>query len=303
MSIVTISGGSGLVGTRLTQLLQQKGHTVQHLSRTPDQKGDVKVFGWDVKRGTIDEDAITSADHIIHLAGAAIIGKRWTKSQKKEIIDSRTKSSKLLLDTIEKTGHKPKSFVSTSAVGYYGDRGSEVMHEDDSPGKGFLSEVCVAWEKSVAPATEMGIRTVILRVGIALSTQGGALLEMARPVHLGLAAYLGDGKQYYPWIHIDDLCRLYIKAMEDSEMKGVYNAVGPKAETNKTITEAIAKALGKSALTVPTPAFVLKAAMGEMSTMILDSTNASSEKTEATGFTYEHPDLVEALKDLYKRKV
>lgn len=303
MKTVTISGGSGLVGQRLSTLLIEKGYKVQHLSRTPGEKNGVKAFGWNVNEQTIDDNAITTADHIIHLAGAPIIGGRWTDARKKEIIDSRTKSAQLLLDTIKRTGHKPESFVSTSAVGYYGDRGHEILHEDAAPGEGFLTDVCVAWENSVKPATELGIRTVILRVGIVLSSQGGALVEMARPVHFRLGAYLGDGNQYYPWIHIDDLCRMYIKAMEDDKMQGTYNAVGPKAERNKVLTDAIAKAKGISALSIPTPTFVLKAAMGEMSSMILDSARASSDKIEAADFKFEHPDLVKALKDLYRKDI
>ena len=291
------------MGSRLTKLLQQKGYTVQHLSRTPGQKGKTKVYGWDVTKGTIDEEAITSADHIVHLAGAGIADKRWTKDRRQEILDSRTKSAQLLLDTIKSTGHKPESFISTSAVGYYGDRGHEILHEDAGPGEGFLTDVCVAWENAVKPVDDLGIRTVILRVGIVLSSKGGALEKMALPVSFHVGAYLGDGNQYYPWIHIDDLCRMYIKAIEDEKMQGTYNAVGPKAERNKVLTAAIAKAKGKSALALPTPAFVLRTAMGDMANMVLDSARASSDKIEAAGFKFEHPDLVEALKDLYKNNI
>lgn len=303
METITISGGSGLVGQRLSTLLQQKGYKVQILSRSRGENNGVKAFGWDINNQTIDDEAITTADHIIHLAGAGIADKRWSPERRMELLDSRTQSAKLLLDTIERTGHTPKSFISTSAVGFYGDRGHEILHEYAEPGKGFLTDVCVAWEDAVKPAIAMNIRTVIFRVGIVLSSKGGALEKMALPVNFHLGTYLGDGNQYYPWIHIDDLCRMYIKAIEDKQMQGTYNAVGPKAERNKILTAAIAEAKGKSALAMPTPAFILKAAMGDMANMVLDSVRASSDKIEDTGFKFDYPKLVDALKDLYKRKV
>lgn len=303
METVLISGGSGLVGTRLTERLLHKGYKVAHLSRSAEGPKQVEVFTWDVEQGVLDEEAVTHADHIIHLAGAGIADKRWTDDRKKEIINSRVKSAELIIEKLKQTGHRPKSFISASAVGYYGDRGHHFMTEEDKPGKGFLSQVCVAWEDAVQPTADMGIRLVIMRTGIVLSSRGGALVEIAKPVNFHLGSYLGDGNQYYSWIHIDDMCSMYIQAIENASYTGVYNAVGPDPKRNKVLTKAVADAKQKSAVMLPAPEFALRLALGEMADTVLDSTRVSSEKIEKAGFKFQYSDLSSALQDIYQRGV
>ncbi len=303
MTKVLITGGSGLVGRRLTEMLLQQGYNVAHLSRTPGNMPGVEVFTWDVNQGSIDEEAVQQADHIIHLAGAGIADQRWTPGRKQEILDSRVKSAELLVNALKKTGHRPTSFISSSAVGYYGNRAHHFLHEDDAPGNGFLSEVCVAWEKAVQPVAELGIRLVVMRTGIVLSARGGALAEMEKPVNFHLGTYLGSGNQFYAWIHIDDLCSMFIKAITDPSMQGPYNAVSPNPQRNKVMTSAIAKAKNTAALMLPAPEFALRLVLGEMADTVLDSTRASADKILEAGFNFQFPELDEALADIYTRGI
>ena len=303
MDTVLITGGTGLVGTRLTQMLLDKGYKVTHLSRSHSSNGQVPTYIWDTDSRMIEDEALTSADHIIHLAGAGIADERWTDARKKIILKSRTETTSLLIERMKELGVKPKSFVSSSAVGYYGDQAHHIVNENDQPGKGFLSEVCVAWENAVKPAEKLASRLVVLRTGIVLSAKGGALAEMEKPVKFHLGTYLGSGNQYYSWIHIDDLCGMYIKAIEDSNVQGIYNAAAPDPVRNKVLTKAIADALNITAVMLPAPAFALQVALGEMAATVLDSTRVSSQKIENAGFRFSHSDLNDALKDIYEREV
>lgn len=303
MSTILITGGTGLVGTRLTQMLLGKGHTVTHLSRSHSNNEQVKTYIWDIDSHMIEDEALTTADHIIHLAGAGIADERWTDQRKKGILESRTKSAALIIDRLKELKLQPKSFISSSAVGFYGDRDHHILNEDDEPGTGFLSEVCVAWEAAVKPVEALGTRLVMLRTGVVLSTQGGALKEMEKPVKFHLGTYLGSGNQYYSWIHIDDLCRMYIAALENEQMRGPYNAAAPNPVRNKILTEAIADALNTKAIMLPAPTPALKLALGEMAATVLDSTRVSTNKIEATGFKFEHPEVNEALKDVYEKGI
>ncbi len=298
---VLITGGSGLVGTRLTDLLLNKGYRVAHLSRSPDriQLDGVKSYKWDTAANYLDKDAIKGTNYIIHLAGAGVADKPWTKSRKELILNSRTDTADLLYNTLKETDHQVKAFISASAIGYYGDRGNELVTEESARGKGFLSDVCVAWEDSAFQIKDLGIRTAAIRIGIVLAKEGGALKEIARPVKFGVGAYLGDGKQYYSWVHIDDLCRIFIQALEQEDMVGIYNGVAPTPETNRHLTEMVAKAMGKFNIPAPAPEFVLKLAMGEMSEVVLNSQKVSAEKILSTGFKFQHPQLLPALKEIY----
>lgn len=303
MSTVLVAGGSGLIGSRLSQLLLDKGYEVLHLSRRPRPGGPFPVYQWDPALQTIDDEAVRRADYVINLAGAGIADKPWTNARKRLIVDSRVDSARLLLRTFERLGHRPGAYVSSAAIGYYGDRGDEWLDENSEPGGGFLPESCIAWENAIGALAKTGIRTVGIRAGIVLSTRGGAMGKMLLPFRFGGGAYFGDGSQWYSWIHIDDLCRMFISAIEDGSMQGFYNGVAPNPVSNKKLTEALKGALGKPALIVPAPAAILRLAMGEMADVVLHSTRASSKKIEAAGFEFLFPTLEKALPDLLERRV
>ena len=213
------------------------------------------------------------------------------------------KGNELLADLLPKYPNV-KAYISASAIGYYGDRGGEILTESSSPGEvGFLAESVVAWENSINQVATTGIRTVSIRIGIALSTKGGALEKLLIPFSFWLGVYFGNGEQVYSWIHIEDLCRIFIKAIEDNQMEGPYNGVAPYPVTNKEFTEITGKALDKSALVVPSHSFAMRLAMGEMADVVLTGSTVSSKKIEATGFKFEHPTLNLALKDILARKI
>jgi uncharacterized protein (TIGR01777 family) len=300
---VLITGGSGLVGARLSQLLLEAGYQVIHLGRKKSRSGSILTYQWDLKKGIIEVEALLRADHIVHLAGAGVVDSRWTDDRKKEIISSRVDSANLLLAELKKLQLKPITFVSASAVGYYGNTGSALVTEDAVPGNDFLAEVCTAWESAAKQFEEIGSRVVVLRTGIVLSTKGGALPKTAAPVKFGIGATLGDGTQYVPWIHIDDLCRQYIYAIQNEKMKGIYNATAPQPVTNKEFTDSIGDALGKKTINTPAPAFVLKLAMGEMAIAVLGGQRTSSMKIQEAGFTFNFPQVLPALKDVFERGV
>lgn len=294
-----ITGGTGLVGTRLTELLLEKNHSVRYLSRSSGTKNGIKCFQWDINKQTIDKEAFEGVDFIIHLAGAGVADKSWTTDRKKEILQSRTKSTQLLKSTLESVDHKVTSFVSASAIGYYGwDTGGVWVKEGSRFGDDFLATVTKAWEEEVDQVASLGIRTTKLRIGIVFSEKGGALYEIAKPIKLGAGAPLGSGDQYMSWIHIDDLCNMFIHSAEHAEVEGVYNAVGPNPEINKNITKEAAKVLKKPAFLPNVPAFVLKIMLGKRAAMVLGGSRVSSEKIEATNFKFQYPDLKPALVNL-----
>jgi len=296
---VLITGGTGLIGSRLTEMLLEKGHEVAYLSRRASEARGVKMYSWDPAKGSLDEEAIRGADCIIHLAGAGVADERWTAGRKKEILESRTQSSRLLYEHLQRTPYRVKAFLSASAIGIYGaDRGEELLTETSPYGDDFLAEVTKAWEGAVQPVAGLGIRTVLLRIGIVLSEKGGALAKMAQPVRLGAGAPLGSGKQWVSWIHVDDLCRLFLYALENPHVQGAYNAVAPEPVTNETLTKGIAEVLGKPLFLPNVPAFALKLAIGEMAASVLGSAKVSGQKVTRAGFTYQYPGLSPALRDL-----
>jgi len=297
---VLIGGGSGLVGARLTAKLTAKGYHVHILSRSKKTSDNplVTYHRWDLDTMSIDEKA-TNVDHIINLTGAGIADARWTDKRKQVLISSRVNSAKLILKNLEETGHRPKSYISASAVGYYGDRGQELLTEQSDAGTGFMSECCVAWEEAALLLKPMVDRHIINRIGIVLSSKGGALpkILMTRPI----LSYFGDGHQYYPWIHIDDLCEVFIEGVEHTDMKGVYNATTLLPVTNKEFTKQIQKAIG--GLVLPAPAFALRLAMGEMADVVLNSNRVIPEELSKQSFKYKFTDLGTAVKDLQERKI
>jgi len=299
MAQVLISGGSGLVGKILSEKLKTKGFDVAILSRT--NKPGFKTYLWHPDKNQIDPKAIQSSDYIIHLAGANIAEKRWTDSRKKLIRDSRVESANLIFNELKKQKKELKAFISASAVGYYGARTSDnIFAEEHSASDDFLGQTCLAWEQAAKQFEEIGIRTVIIRTGVVLDKQAGALSKMILPIKIGLGSAIGNGRQYMPWIHIDDLCELYIKAIEDNHMNGVFNAVSPDFQTNKSFTHILAKTLKKPFFLPNIPAFLLKLALGEMSIILLQGSRVSADKLIELGFTFKFPNLRSALKDLLK---
>lgn len=295
---ILITGASGLVGSRLTAMLVEKGHHVSHLGRSK-KKGSIPSFVWDVENKSIDHQALVGIDTIIHLAGAGIADERWTASRKKEILQSRTHSTQLLFEILKIKSHTIKTFVGASAIGYYGFRlHDEVFTEESKAGDGFLADATRQWEEQTNPIATLGIRLVKLRIGIVLSEKGGALAEMAKPIRLGVGAPLGSGKQFLSWIHIDDLCAMFMKAVEDQSLQGAYNAVGINWVTNAELTKAIAHVLKKSLWLPPIPDFVMKLILGEMAGMVLNGSKVSSEKIRKAGFQFKYEHLNEALKSL-----
>jgi len=303
MYTILIAGGTGLIGRHLSKMLTDQGHTVHLLSRTADPDATYKMFVWDTMKGEIEEAALSSADFVINFAGAGIADKRWTDSRKKLIIESRVKGNELFAEMLPKHPNV-KAYISASAIGYYGDRGTEPLSESAAAGKdGFLSESVVAWENAIEKVAATGLRTITIRIGIVLSTKGGALEKLLLPFNFWLGVYFGNGEQIYSWVHIEDLCRMFIMAIENEGMKGVFNGVAPHPVTNKEFTEITAKALDKSALLVPSPSFVMRLAMGEMADVVLSGSNVLSEKVEAEGFNFQYTTLKPALEDILTRKI
>ena len=306
MQTVLITGGTGLIGKAITTLLTNKGYHVILLTRkAPKEKSDAPNINfalWDIKKRTIDISALQKADHVIHLAGAGVVDKKWTAAYKKEILESRTESSKLLITTLKNNSNKVKTIVSASAIGWYGEdavKDGKVFVETDAAATGFLGETCRLWEQSISQFEAPGKRLVKLRTGIVLSNNGGALAAFKKPIIFGVAGILGNGKQVVSWIHIDDLCRMYIVAIENDLLSGVYNAVAPEPVTNKTLTIELANTMkGKFYIPLHVPVFILKIMLGERSLEILRSTTVSCTKIQQTGFTFLYPTIKTALKQL-----
>ncbi len=305
MATILITGGTGLVGKALGQALLKKGYQVIILSRNADKSSTIAGLSyaqWNVEAQTIDRQAIEKADYVIHLAGAGVADKRWTKKRKQEIVDSRVKSSQLIIDSLKTIPNKVQAVVSASAIGWYGPDDftpgkSTKFIESDPAANDFLGITCKLWEESIEPVINQGIRLVKLRIGIVLSKDGGALKEFIKPLKFGVAAILGNGKQIISWIHIDDLVSLFVFAMENENMKGSYNAVAPFPVSNKELTLQLARSRNKFFIPVHVPAFLLKMIIGEMSIEVLKSTSVSNDKINKEGFEFQFPDIRYALKN------
>jgi uncharacterized protein (TIGR01777 family) len=302
MPTVLITGGTGMIGTALSRHLLNQGYDVIILSRNPVEtasvyktsssqnsfrpSGNIFYAKWDTEKQMIDPQAIAKADHIVHLAGEGVAKKRWTKKRKEQIRLSRTQSSELLFNCLSTQSNKVKSVISASAIGWYGPDQGKVFTEEDPSANDFLGQTCKAWEESIDKVQPLGKRLVKLRLGIALSNEGGA-------------AVLGSGHQVTSWIHIDDLCRAFIHAIETASMEGVYNLVAPQPATNKELTLLIANAMnGHFFIPIKVPAFLLKLIMGEMSVEVLKSTTVDSGKLQSTGFNFIYTNIHSAIKHL-----
>jgi hypothetical protein len=298
---VLISGGTGLIGTRLAEMLIDAGYEVALLSRQASN-GHYRSFRWDLRTGTIDEAAVPYADYIINLAGSSVSDGKWTEERKHEILTSRLGGTGLLARELAKEGHHVRAFISASAIGIYGDSGEQVVNEETSAASAsdFLVEVSQKWETAAHDVERLGIRTVITRIGIVLSPEGGALVPLARTVKMMAGAPFGTGRQYMSWIHLDDLCRLLIQMLEEPQWQGTYNAVSPNPVTNKEFTETLASVLHRPLVLPKVPEFALNLMMGEMSEIVLASQRVSAEKVLRQGFTFEYPHLKAALESFYE---
>lgn len=303
MKTVLIAGGTGLIGHRLSLLLRERGYEVLHLSRKANPDAEFPAFAWNLEQGTLDENAVQRADVVINLAGAGIADERWTEQRKRLIIESRVKSTHLLLQSFQKWNKQPQVYVSSAATGYYGNRGEDIMTEEAAPGEGFLTKSCLEWEKAIQDVATTGIRTVGLRIGVVLSKNGGALEKMLIPLNFFVSTYFGNGRQWYSWIHIDDLCRMFLWAIENEQWSGFYNAIAPNPTRNKDFARALGQALRRPVLVLSVPAFILRLIFGEMADTILFSMRVSSRKIEKAGFEFRYPDLIAALMDIFKRKI
>ena len=303
---VLITGGSGLVGTRLTEILVERGFTVSHLTRKVEEKSvggkPIKTYLWDIKKGIIDEKALLEADYLVHLAGAGIADENWSEERKKEIIDSRTKSIDLIISKLKVLPHRIISFASASGIGYYGaDTGNEHISEQHTPGNDFVADCCIQWEAAADKIQALGIRTVKLRTGIVLSEKGGALPKITQPVRLGVGAALGTGTQWQSWIHLDDLCELFIKSLTDKQMTGAYNAVAPNPVTNHDLTKISAQVLKRPFWMPNVPEFALKLVFGEMASIVLGGNYVLNQRIKLeTNFDYKFVEVREALVDLLR---
>ena len=305
MKIAVISGVSGLVGSEVAESLIKSGYQVRGLSRSPGRlPSSIQGYHWDPDNGELDESCLEDASTLIHLAGENIADGRWTEKRKREIIESRTRSCNLLADGIKNLASRgqstPESVILASAIGYYGNRGDEMLSEDSPPGEGFLSETTIEWEKAgTFPAT---VREVRLRIGVVLSREGGALREMERPLKLFAGAVPGSGKQYLSWIHFKDLARMIQFSVETDSVKGIYNAVSPDPRTMDSFMKSLGKAVGRPVYLPNVPGFALKPMLGELSEMILGGARISSDKIQKAGFQFEFSDLDSALENLYAGK-
>jgi uncharacterized protein (TIGR01777 family) len=307
MEKILVTGASGLIGQQLCKLLSNNGFEVLVLSRREREHAQYKFYEWNLQKDYINEEVFEhKIDYVVHLAGAGIADKRWTDQRKKLIIDSRVDGVHLLAKYFKKHGQKPKAFISAAAVGIYGNAGSEAVDEStpiDKSSDAFLVESCVAWEGAAEVFKEMGVRTALLRIGIVLSTQGGALAKMLPTYSFWVGGYFGDGQQYYPWVHIDEIAKMFLFLVQNEDSEGVYNGVAPNAVPNKVLARKIADAKGQKALVMPIPAFAMRLALGEMADMVLYGANVKPTRLEAAGYEFEFPQLEAALKDVLARKI
>jgi uncharacterized protein (TIGR01777 family) len=296
---VAVSGITGLIATALRESLAADGHEVLALTRLATLP-PLKAVTWDVDRGRFDASALEGIDAVVHLAGEPI-AQRWNEARKKVIRESRVQSTRLLVEGLKSLKTRPKVFVCASAIGFYGDRGDEELVESSPPGEGFLPETCQAWERAAMEAMGLGIRTAVLRTGIVLSTRGGALKKMLLPFRLGAGGPLGSGDQWMSWIHIDDHVGAVRFLLDEDDLMGAVNATAPNPVRNRDFGTALGRALRRPAF-MPTPAFALKLAFGDMASLLLEGQRVLPKKLLETGYRFRFPELGPALEDLLARR-
>jgi hypothetical protein len=303
MAIILISGGTGLVGKALTKRLMTEGHEVRILSRNPQSSSQLKSFYWNVEKNEIDEKAFDGVEHIVHLAGSGIADKRWTDARKQDVIDSRVNSMKLITDVVKKKNIQLKSFVGASAIGIYGMTTSDkIFTETDKGTNDFLTQSCTQWENSYQQIQTLSAKNCIIRIGVVLSKDGGALKRLLPLFQLGLGSAVGSGKQYMPWIHINDLVSVFYEALFNPNYKGIYNAVSSEETTNQSFSKQLAKSLSKPFCFPNVPAFALKLLFGEMANVLLEGSRVSNQKLINIGFPFQFASLNKALMDIVSKK-
>lgn len=303
MKTILITGGTGLIGKHLAPMLKEKGYHLHLLSRDskPVFPFDA-VFTWNYKTGTIDKAAFKGVTHIIHLAGAGIADKNWTHARKKEILESRVNTAALLLDCLKEQSIQLEAFIGGSAIGWYGAQTESLLHTEIEPAAAdFMGETCRVWERAADLFENNAKRVVKIRTGVVLAKEGGALPKMMVPFKYHLGAALGSGKQQIPWIHLEDICKVFIEALENESYTGPINAVATEECTNKTFSRTLATVLGKSLFPLPVPSFVIKTIFGEMSAVVLEGSRVSNAKLKNLGFKFSFEELGGAIRDLLKR--
>ena len=296
---ILMSGSHGLVGSALAPALSRKGHAIVRLVRGPSA-ADSEI-PWDPEGGRLDPARLHGFEAVIHLAGEGIATRRWSEAQKVRIRESRVKGTHLLSQTLSELATPPRVLLSASAIGYYGDRGEEMLVEESAPGQGFLSEVCQAWEGAAQPAARKGIRVVFLRFGIILSPAGGALAKMLPPFKLGAGGILGSGRQFMSWITLDDTVGAILHALETTALRGPVNCVAPRAATNASFTRTLGRVLKRPTI-LPMPAFAARLMFGEMAdALLLASTRVEPKRLLASNYPFQHPELEPALRHLLRR--
>ncbi len=301
---VAITGATGFIGRRLVDRLLADRHEVVALTRDPTRARATlpraaRAVRWDPRAGTVDATALRDLDAVVHLAGESVAGGRWTAARRAAIRDSRVLGTEALMRALTEApaGARPRALVAASAIGIYGDRGDVELDERAPPGDDFLAEVCSAWEAAARGAADLGVRVAIVRIGIVLGRDGGALGRMLPLFRLGLGGRLGSGRQWMSWIHVDDLVALFVCALANDAVTGVLNGVAPRPVTNAEFTRTLAAALARPAI-LPAPAFALRLALGEMATLLLASQRVVANAARARGFRFEHAELTSALADL-----
>lgn len=299
MQKILITGGSGLIGVPLTKLLVKEGFEVAHLTREKNSLCGVRTYLWDTRKNFIEDGALENTSYIIHLAGTNIGGGRWTEERKKSIVKSRTKTAEFLLQKVKEKNIPLKAFISASGTSYYGTVTSDkIFTEEDTFGNDFAAQCVVEWEKSVKRFSEI-CRVVKLRTGIVLDKNGGALQKMYGPMQWGIGSALGSGKQWMPWIHIDDICKMYLFALKN-DISGSYNAVAPEHINNEQFISSLAKVTRHKLILPKVPSFLLRWIFGEMAMIVLEGSRISDEKIKKEGFTFEYPELYKSLSTIYR---
>jgi len=298
MSKILIAGGTGLIGNAITKLLLDKGHEVAFLSRKENLTEKIPRYRWSFEEDFIDPRALDGVAYLINLAGAPIADRPWTKQRRALIINSRVQGNKLIASHIRSKKLQLKKYISASAIGYYGDRGTEKLTEQSTSGDGFLAECCIAWEEAINMIDALGTPTTTIRVGIVLSNDGGALPKIMLTAKFGLGSYFGNGEQIYSWVHINDIAKLFVWALENDVVVGTYNGTAPGSVDNKTLVKKIMDV--KGGISLPVPAFLLKTAMGELSTALLNSSDVYPKNAMKDGFEFQFPKIDAAIKNLLK---
>jgi uncharacterized protein (TIGR01777 family) len=299
MTRVTLTGATGLLGTRLVRALRERGDEVTVLSRSPDKArralgGDVEAHHWDPGAGPAPADALAGRDAVVHLAGENV-AQRWSDGAKRRIHDSREQGTRNLVEGLRAAEPRPATLVSSSAVGYYGPHGEEELPEDTPPGDDFLAQVCVVWEREAQAAEALGMRVVLVRTGVVLDKDGGALGKMLPFFKAGVGGPVAGGRQLMPWVHADDVAGIYLQAIDDGAWSGAGNATAPRPVSNQDFSKALGRALHRPAI-APVPAFAIQLLYGDMSEIVTKGQNAVPRRTLELGYRHAHPDLDAALR-------